>query len=341
MKLNSPLKSLILLLLLLIASRSYAQKFNDQDQYMQFQATAYDKGQPVKGRYISVRLSIWDSALSVPKIIYSEDQNVFCDSQGVFNVKFNADSATIPKTNSVVFADIPWETGWKVLQIDYSPSIGGKKRTAAVFHFYPTPYAYVAQKAKSVENVDLSNPTNGQVLKYNGTKWTAGTDNSGSGGKTYSAGSGISIDNDTLNITSTLNYADYQGRNTTSFLAINSSTILNIDSTNTEFGVSIQRNGSNGINLEKGVYYIDAVIDAYNYGAKTITFRFYFGTKTSNNLACTPLVFNGSSVATAPAFVKGFITVNSSKTFYLLSTVDTDYKNAFGTVRKLIIQKIK
>jgi hypothetical protein len=55
-------------------------------------------------------------------------------------------------------------------------------------------------------NIAETTPTTGQVMKWNGTQWTAqddATSSGGGGGQTYSGGTGISVNNTTFTITNT------------------------------------------------------------------------------------------------------------------------------------------
>ncbi len=185
----SKLKILSILFFVLVLSCLHVNA-GGVPQRLHFQAIARDtKGALVVSTRIQVRLSVIDSA-DAGKLVYREYQTPVTDAYGTIDIQVNDPDSSV-QIGSTAFVDIPWQTGNKWLKIEYQATLGPSYTLIGLFPLLPVPYSMVSQTALSVDGVDLTNPKDGDVLKYNAAsgKWVHGQDN----GANYYAGNGIKI----------------------------------------------------------------------------------------------------------------------------------------------------
>jgi hypothetical protein len=190
---------LLLLSFLLLPLSGQAQAFKK----LNYQAVLRNaQGTPLSNQTVTVRFSILESGINQ---VYQEVQSTTTNAYG--NI-----IAEIGGGNPVAFGAIDWSVGDYRLRVEVDNGSGfvnlGFTTLVAV------PYALYADKAKTVDNLnlrltDLSDvvaptPTTGQVLKWDGNQWVPAADQGG----TYAAGAGISIANNTITNTGDVNDAD-------------------------------------------------------------------------------------------------------------------------------------
>ena len=161
-------------------------------QAINFQAIARDaNGNPMVNTNLCIRLSVIDSAAG-GAISYQELRALQTNAHGSFSFQIGVNPNFI---TAGTFQDIDWATGNKYLKIDYDPantftfnlSLGTVK-------FATVPYAFVAE---TVMFIDATGAQDGDVLVYNSA--SGKFEPSALAETNYTAGTGISIDGNTIN----------------------------------------------------------------------------------------------------------------------------------------------
>ncbi|MFN8281969.1 MAG: hypothetical protein U0U67_02080 [Chitinophagales bacterium] len=154
-------------------------------------------GNPLPNQSISVRLKVHDVS-ATGTVVYSETRNLTTNASGLFTIVIGSSGAT---NVSGTVSGINWSTGNKFLEVEIDPAGGSSFTSLGTSQLNSVPYSINAKQADGLASTATINPnqitangaTNGQVLKWNGSAWAPGTDIQASGGATYSAGTGISI----------------------------------------------------------------------------------------------------------------------------------------------------
>ncbi len=157
-------------------------------QLFNYQAIARDAArQPLAGAALVVKITILRGGAP----IYSEEQNVTTAATGLFTVQ-------VGSGNTAQFQAIDWSDGPLSLQTDVS---GAAEISVPATPLVAVPYALLAADVINAPTVEASDPiigegtssaplqlapgsANGQVLKWNGSAWGAGTDDTGGTGST-------------------------------------------------------------------------------------------------------------------------------------------------------------
>lgn len=101
------------------------------------------------------------------------------------------------------FSNIDWSQGPYFIKTETDVNGGANYTISGTSQLLSIPYALYAKNVENVpslkmddlKDVNVTNAQASQVLKWNGTEWTAANDNTGGGsGPTYTPGQGISID---------------------------------------------------------------------------------------------------------------------------------------------------
>jgi hypothetical protein len=133
-------------------------------QAINFQAIARDAGGNILANTpIQIQLSILDGNALGP-VIYKELRALTTNAYGSFSFQIGKSPYSVLSGS---MEDIDWINGNKYLKIDYDPTNQLRfNLTLGTIQFVTVPYAFAAG---SVYKIDLSNATNGDVLKYNST----------------------------------------------------------------------------------------------------------------------------------------------------------------------------
>jgi len=136
---------------------------------------------------------------------WEETHAVTTNQFGLFNIVIGQGNRTGGSQTN--FSDIDWASGNYYLKIE--TDLSGTFEDMGTTQLVSVPYALLANKVvtqpslNDLTDVSTAGASNGQVLKYNGTSWVPANDNTGSGGSTYTAGTGINISGS--NVISTVN----------------------------------------------------------------------------------------------------------------------------------------
>jgi hypothetical protein len=189
-------------------------------------------GEPIKDKEIKLRLSVLSSA---QQSLFSETYSVKTNGLGLFAVKLGKGSAVVGN-----FTTIPWSAGEKLLKVEVDVDGGNNfSLLGQPEAIVSVPYALQAGSAAEVvlngdvTGINNSNkvtalngnpvsgifPSQGDVLKWNGSQWQPGTDAT-SGDGSYSAGQGISISGNTIS-----NTGDLSDINELQQLSLNNNTL--------------------------------------------------------------------------------------------------------------------
>ena len=178
---------IIFFLIGLVAFTPLAAQFNEGFNY---QAVARDaNGDPMTGA-VNVQFVIHQGAANGPAVLNETFNNVALNPFGLF-------SRVIGSVEVNAFQNIDWMNGPYFLEV----RIDGQQ-LGPITQFQAVPYSKMAtsMNLEDLQNVGGNNPADGQVLKWNGTTWVPGNDNTagGGGGTTYTPGNGIQIANDVI-----------------------------------------------------------------------------------------------------------------------------------------------
>lgn len=152
-------------------------------------------GNPVTTQ-VDVKVEIYhgDPAAGGTLAFCEQQQNIQPNSFGEITIQFGAGNLLCVPPNTLLSA-FQWQNcaqGATHFKMSWRVTGAPNYTDIVVNKFSTSPYAFVARTA---ENLSIP-ATTGQVLKYDGSKWAAGTDNTGSAG--YTAGTGINISGNTI-----------------------------------------------------------------------------------------------------------------------------------------------
>ena len=159
----------------------YAQ----QNLGINYQASIVDAGGNVlRNQQISVRVSITQSSATGIEVYRELHNNIVTSNEGFFSLPIGNGNAERGDFN-----DIPWNQAIHFLNVE----VNGRQISSN--RFETVPYAKVAtnMQMKDLQNVSQEDPSNGQVLKWNGSQWAPAADNGGGGGTNLTPGLGIDI----------------------------------------------------------------------------------------------------------------------------------------------------
>ncbi|MEO6347491.1 MAG: hypothetical protein ABIO60_06225, partial [Aquaticitalea sp.] len=222
---------------LLITSILFGQQ---QQEYINYQGVARDaSNEVITSQSINIGISLRFGSPTAA-IVYSETQVVTTDANGIFSLQIGTGIVT-----NGVYNSLEWGILAPYATITLNTIEVGTVQLQSV------PYANASGKATKMELNDLTNvggnPTNGQVLKWNGTFWNPGNDDSGTGGTTYTAGSGINIDGSNV-ISNTGDY-DANPSNELQNLTLSGTTIGITNGTGVDIAAIIPAGGTDDQNL--------------------------------------------------------------------------------------------
>ena len=177
----------------LFASMSYAQT----PEGINYQAVARDNsGTLITNKSITVKTIILSGAGGSKKV-YEETHVVSTNTYGHFNLIVGQGST------SDDFSTIDWSSDIHHLKVEIDQGSGFA--VMGTVQLQAVPYALHSKTAENVTNlklsttdiddIDGSGASNGQVLKWDGSKWIAGADKEG---QTLTAGSGVDINAGTI-----------------------------------------------------------------------------------------------------------------------------------------------
>ena len=177
------IKNTLALLALLISSIVFSQQ---QQKYINYQGVARDASDEViASQPIDIQVAL-RFGTTAGAAAYTETHTVTTDVSGVFSLQIG---------NGTVLNGVYNNLEWGVLAPYATISLNGTE--VGTVELQSVPYANASGKAKDMEINDLTNvdgmPTNGQVLKYNGTSWEPSTDETSTGGTSSWTESGDDI----------------------------------------------------------------------------------------------------------------------------------------------------
>lgn len=197
--------AITLLVSLQFAFAQVPQRFN-------YQGVARDaSGNVLSSHIITLRVSVLNGGATGTSV-YQETHSVVTNQFGLFTVQIGGGTVL-----SGTFAGVPWTLGNQWVKIEMDSNGGSSYSDMGTTQLLSVPYAIVAGKIGGNMNlddmgdVDVTTAASGQVLKFNGTTWIPGNDNTGSGGSggTYYSGTGISISGtNVINNTGDINASD-------------------------------------------------------------------------------------------------------------------------------------
>lgn len=179
--------------LLLILTLSYLLGTAQAPGQINYQGIARNSvGSPLPNQSISIKLSVRNLTNS-GTVVYSEIRSVTTNNYGLFNIAIGSAGAT----NVLgTIAGVNWATGDKFLQVEIDPAGGTNFINAGTTQLLSVPYALHAGSSSPAGaaagdlsgaypnpsvarlrgiNISATAPTNGQVLRFNGTAWAPGS----------------------------------------------------------------------------------------------------------------------------------------------------------------------
>ena len=177
--------TLFIFALSLIASAQAPEKF-------QYQTVVRDNaGQPIANQNVSFRMNIHQGSAG-GAVVYSETHTLATNDFGLVSLQIGGGTPV-----SGTMAAINWGSDEFHLETELDPSGGSSYSSMGTSQLLSVPYALSSGKASDMELNDLTNaqgnPSNGEVLKWNGTTWEPAADNTGPTGTTYTGGTGVTI----------------------------------------------------------------------------------------------------------------------------------------------------
>jgi hypothetical protein len=151
-----------------------------------YQAVARDgSGKVLSNQKISLRMSIITSSISGTKVYTETFKDVTTNLYGQFALQIGTG------TTSNNFGNINWGSALHFLQIEMDVNNGTSYTNIGTQELISVPYALHANNVSTISNFNLNQlnnvkgtPTNGNVLKFNGSNWIPGNDSIGSGSST-------------------------------------------------------------------------------------------------------------------------------------------------------------
>lgn len=177
------------LMLLAFSSPLLAQSLN---LGLSYQAVVRDTdGSPSADAPANVRFALHQGS-ATGTVLYDESQSLMTNQFGLVNTVIGSGTPSVGN-----WAQVDWSEGPYFLEVFLNGASVGSQQLESV------PYAKMATEMDlaHLKDVTATPPQNGEVLKWNGSEWAPATDLSGSGGGSYSAGSGISISGSTISNT--------------------------------------------------------------------------------------------------------------------------------------------
>ncbi|MBP6235976.1 MAG: tail fiber domain-containing protein [Saprospiraceae bacterium] len=192
--------------------------------------------QLVKDQDVGLRMSIVSGSEN-GNIVYQEifNPNPRTNINGLLTIQIGGGIAI---TGS--FNNINWSAGSYFVRTEADPTGGTNYILNTTSQLLSIPYALLAKNVENIPSISLNQLSDvntqpalvGQVLKWNGTEWTAANDDTeGSNGITYTAGSGISIDDN--NVISNTGDGDNNPNNEFQQLSISGTTLTLFPNGNT------------------------------------------------------------------------------------------------------------
>lgn len=177
------MKRILFSMALLLSSMSIWAQAPEQFNY---QAVVRDgSGNLVKNQTVTVKIGIYDGG----SLAYEETHSVNTDAYGLLNLKVGNGTAT-----SGTFSNLDWAQ--KQYQVKVEVDLGNGFQNLGFQPLSSVPYALHAASAPAgalneLTDVNAASPSANQVLKYDGSNWVPGTDNSGSSSAWSSSGSSV------------------------------------------------------------------------------------------------------------------------------------------------------
>jgi hypothetical protein len=166
-----------------------------QAEQFNYQAVVRDgSGSLIKSQTVTVKIGIYDGGT----LSYEETHSVNTDAYGLLNLKVGNGTAT-----SGTFSNLDWAN--KQYQVKVEVDNGNGFQNLGQQPLSSVPYALHAASAPAgaldaLTDVNAAAPSANQVLKYDGSNWVPGTDNSGSssawsssGGTVYYNGGNVGV----------------------------------------------------------------------------------------------------------------------------------------------------
>lgn len=160
-----------------------------------YQAVLRDNsGSLLQNQTVTVRVGIYDGN----SLSYEEDHSVSTDQYGLVNLKIG-DGAV----NTGTFSNLDWSQNQYEIKVEVDNGNGfqnlGQEPLSSV------PYALHSASSdpgalNDLNDVNASSPSNNEVLKFNGTDWVPGTDNTGGGSAWSSSGNTVYYNGGTVGI---------------------------------------------------------------------------------------------------------------------------------------------
>ena len=158
------MKKLLIIIILLIGCNAISQNG------INYKAVIKDSGGTILvNDLISIQFTIIEGATNV----YRENHTPTTDDNGIIIVTIGEGTPVLGS-----FSTVNWADNDHLLNV--MVNTGGGFTNMGTTPFHAVPYAITAEKASDMAMNDLTNvsgsPSNGQVLKYNGTNWLPGED---------------------------------------------------------------------------------------------------------------------------------------------------------------------
>ncbi|MCF8465720.1 MAG: tail fiber domain-containing protein [Flavobacteriales bacterium] len=159
------MKHFSILLIGLLFSASVSAQSPDLINY---QAVARDvAGVPMVNQSISIRFGIYPTVNG--SVMFEEVHAVQTDAYGLFTLKIGAGTPVVSTISA-----IDWTNGDKYLKVEMN--VGNGYVSMGTYQMVSVPFAFASAKATEMQLSDLTDvtsapPTNGQLLKFNGSLW--------------------------------------------------------------------------------------------------------------------------------------------------------------------------
>ncbi|WP_417600886.1 hypothetical protein [Owenweeksia hongkongensis] len=158
----------------------------------QYQTIVRDNaGQPIANQNVSFRINIHEGSAG-GTVVYSETHTLSTNDFGLVSLQVGGGTVV-----SGTMAGIDWGSDEFHLEIELDASGGSSYVSMGTSQLLSVPYALSSGKASNMEMNDLTDaqgsPSNGEVLKWNGTSWAPAADNTGPASTTYTGGTGVTI----------------------------------------------------------------------------------------------------------------------------------------------------
>ncbi|MFK7948447.1 MAG: hypothetical protein AB8G11_12725 [Saprospiraceae bacterium] len=162
------MKKLITLLSFVFCFTAVVQAQNSIPEVIKYQGSITDNnGVPITNQSIGIEIKIEKG--NPATIIYTETHTTTTSASGTFNI--NIGEGTV---SSGTFSAIDWTDDVHNIVISVDENGGTSYQLLGTSQLLAVPYALSAKNALRINGtlVDATTPTNGQVLAYDGTKWS-------------------------------------------------------------------------------------------------------------------------------------------------------------------------